>query len=302
MTVVIAALAGTADILTIPPGLERAMRRSPELFSFLGDCGIAEEERAGFVYGSYTGLALTIFGLVPTFTAMLGKSVLPRLTAAVAKADREGVSRCVGSVLLISSAISLPAGLGIAVLSKNILCLFFAGRTAEIALTERPLAVLGAAVVFMGIALPCLTALQACGKQTEAVFITLAGTAVKLLLNILLVPLPGIDISGAAISTAVSQGVICTAAVIALLRGTGVGKECAGKLLLPVLPAALSTCAAFLTQNIIDRHCEGVFSRFGVLLSVTVGLNFALISFGLLCISLKNEVFFLFSKKITKNP
>jgi hypothetical protein len=81
-----------------------------------------------------------------------------------------------------------------------------------------------------------------------------------------------------------------------------VGKQQAGKLFIPVLPSLLCTCAAIVTQNIIDRHCEGVFSRFGVLLSVTVGLNIALISFGLLCISLKNELFFVFSKKITKKP
>ena len=300
--VVTAALAGTADLLTIPGGLEKAMLRSPQLFSFLSEYGIAEEERSAFVYGSYTGLALTIFGLIPTFTAMLGKSVLPRLTAALAKKYSEGVSRCVGSVFLVSSAISLPGGLGIIFLSKKILTLFFAGRTAEIMLTERPLSVLGAAVIFMGISLPCLTALQACGKQREAVVITVAGTAVKLLLNLLLVPQPGLDISGAAVSTAVSQGIVCAAAVVTLIRGTGVGKQQAGKLFIPVLPSLLCTCAAIVTQNILDRHCEGVFSRFGVLLSVTVGLNIALISFGLLCISLKNELFFVFSKKITKKP
>ena len=38
-----------------------------------------------FIYGSYTGLAVTVFGLVPTITAMFGKSILPSLPKAVPK-------------------------------------------------------------------------------------------------------------------------------------------------------------------------------------------------------------------------
>lgn len=302
LTAVTATLAGMADLTTIPACLERAMERQPQLFSFLGSYGIAAEERAGFVYGSYTGLALTIFGLLPTFTAMLGKSVLPRLTAACARGDRAAAERCVGAVFLPASAISLSGGLGIAVLSKDLLTLFFAGRTAEIAVTERPLAVLGIAAVFMGIALPCLTALQACGRQKAAMVITLAGTALKLFLNLLLIPLPFVGICGAAISTAASQAVVCTAAVTVLVRGTGAGRKCVRKLFSPLLPAVLCCCGAYLTQSIVERRFDGVFLRLGVLISVSVGSIIAVIAFGLLCISPKNELFFLFSKKITKKP
>lgn len=302
LTAVTATLAGIADIMTIPPCIDRAAERSPQLFSFLGSYGIAPEERPGFVYGSYTGLALTLFGLLPTFTAMLGKCVLPRLSAACARGDRAAAERCVGAVFLPAAAISLSGGLGIAVLSKDLLTLFFAGRTAEIIVTERPLAVLGIAAVFMGIALPCLTALQACGRQKTAVVITLTGTALKLMLNLALIPLPGVDICGAAISTAVSQAVVCAAAVTALVRGTGSGGGCVRKLFSPILPAVLCSCSAYLTQSVVERRFEGVFSRLGVLLSVSVGSIIAAISFGLLCISPKNELFFLFSKKITKKP
>ena len=302
LTAVTATLSGMADLLTIPPCLNRAMESSPQLFAFLGSYGIGREEQAGFVYGSYTGLALTIFGLLPTFTAMLGKSVLPRLTEACAKGDKAAAERSVGAVFLISSAISLCGGLGIMLLSKNLLRMFFAGRTAEILVTEKPLAILGAAAVFMGVSLPCLTALQACGRQKAAVVTAVAGTALKLLLNLLLIPLPGVDICGAAISTAVSQAVVCAAAVTALVRGTGVSGACVRRLFVPVLPAALCGCGALLTQNLVESFSEGGFSRLGVLLSVTVGSIIALISFGLLCISPKNEIFFLFSKKITKKP
>ena len=302
LTAVIATLAGTADLMTIPPCLSAAMSADPQLFAFLGTFGIAEKERAGFVYGSYAGLALTIFGLLPTFTAMLGKSVLPRLTSACARKDRDEISRLVGSVFLLSSGVSLTGGSCVMILSKKLLTLFFAGRTAEIAVTERPLAILGAAVIFMGVSLPCLTALQACGRQRQAVVITLGGTAVKLILNLVMIPLPGVNICGAAAATAVSQGIICIAAVTSLVRGTGADSASVSKLFTPLLPAALCSCGTFLTKNMTESLPEGVFSRFGAVFSVTVGLIIALISFGLLCISPKNELFYLISKKNTKKP
>ncbi len=302
LTALIATLAGMADLVTIPPCLDKAMARQPQLFAFLGTYGIPSEERAGFVYGSYAGLALTIFGLLPTFTAMLGKSVLPRLTSACATGDKEGASRCVGSVFLLSSGLSLSGGLCVAILSKNLLNLFFAGRTAEIIVTEKPLAVLGLAAVFMGISLPCLTALQACSRQKSAVLITLAGTAVKLLLNLLLIPLPSVNVCGAAISTAASQAVICAAAVTVLIRGTGAGHSSLRRLFIPVLPAALCACGAFLTQSIAEKRLGGLILRLLPVFSVSIGSITALISFALLCISPKNEIISLFSKKNTKKP
>ena len=302
LTAVIATLAGTADLLTIPLGLKRAIAADGQLFAFLEAYGIAAEDRAGFVYGSYTGLALTIFGLLPTFTAMLGKSALPSLTAACAKHDRAAATSLVSSMFLLSAVIALPGGLGVVILSKDLLTLFFAGRTAEISVCESPLSILGLAVIFMGIALPCLTALQACSRQVEAMLITMFGTALKLILNIILIPVPQLNISGAAISTAISQAAICLAAVTALIRGTGAELRCVKKLFLPTLPALLCSCTVILTQNAADPLFAEISQRLGVLLSIAAGSIICGISFGLLCISPKNEIFELFFKKKAENP
>ena len=125
MTAVVATLSATADLVTISPQLERAISRRSEIFEHLGEYGIAADERAGFVYGSYSGLALMIFGLLPTFTAMLGKSALPTLSTAFARRDKRGMTKCLRSMLLLSAGLSLPGGLGICALAEPILRLFF---------------------------------------------------------------------------------------------------------------------------------------------------------------------------------
>ncbi len=296
-----ATLSSMVDLLTITPAITKAVDNDNLLFAFLDAYGIKSNERASFVYGSYTGLALTIFGLVPTFTAMLGKSVLPTLTSAFTCQDKVEVKKSISSVLLLSSAISLPSGVGIFLLSTPILNLFFGGSAAEIAICAKPLAILGIAVIFMGISQPCLTALQACNKQVSAVVITLCGTLMKLVLNFVLIRQPSINISGAALSTAISQAFVCAATVIVLIRAAECEKDVLRSIYVCLLPALLCGCAAFLTQNLLVSKLDGLLLRVGVLISISIGAIICLISFILLCISPKKQIKSNFLKKMGKN-
>ncbi len=246
LTAVAATLTSLADLMTVPTMLEKAMSRCQGLYPQLN--GIPSAERAGFIYGAYTGLALTVYGLVPTFTAMLGKSILPRLSAACAGGDSAEVRHSLRAVLLLSAAIAMPSGAVIFGFPKEILGLLFAGSPTEAALCVRPLAILGISAVFMGISLPCLTALQACDKQGSAVTMTLAGSALKLILNIILIQRPEFGLSGAAAAMAASQGLILVFTLIVLIRGTGASAECLSVLLIPILPTAGAMFAAKLCQ------------------------------------------------------
>lgn len=302
LTMLAATFSGLADLVTIAPCLKKAIAAQPTLFAFLSESGIEPNDRGAFVYGAYTGLALMVFGLLPTFTAMLGKSVLPSLSSAAAAGSRREKEKILGSMFLLSSGLALPGGVGICVLARPILELMFPTSHAEIMISARPLAILGIGVIFMGISLPCLTALQAVGKQVSAMMITFCGTAIKLALNILLIQNPSINISGAAISTVISQAVICAAAVAALIKGSGLDISAAVPLAQPLLPAFLCGCATYLTQKNVIQDLNGTAGRLGVLISVAFGSIICLISFTLLCISPKKQILEFFSKKIVKSP
>ena len=228
--------------------------------------------------------------------------MLPELSSAVARGRKSDVDSVVGSLFLISSGIALPGGVGVCVLSKPLLELMFHGSTAEISVSAAPLSVLGAGVVFMGISLPCLTAMQACGRQLPAMMVSLAGIAVKLGLNILLIPQPQFHICGAAIATVVSQAVVCVGSVYLLTDGCGASREAARRLAEPIIPAILCGAAAYLARKFVAERLSGVMYSFGVLASVAFGAIICLISFALLCISPKYQILRFFHKKIVKNP
>ncbi len=294
---IISTLASTADLLTIVPGINEAMRKNEQLFSELGNYGIARPERAAFVYGSYTALALTIYGLVPTLTAMLGKSILPELTGYFSNGDRLQAAGSVRSLLLLSAMAAMPCGIGISLLSKPILTLFFASSPAEISVCAAPLSILGTGSVFMGIALPCMSALTACDRQLAAVGITLGSTLLKLLLNRLLIPIPELNICGAALSTAISQLVMFIAAVSLLISKTGQARRAAASLFTPLIPAMLCGACALMVQNSIETR----FGRLSALISISFGAIICFVCLCLLCISPKNKILADFSKKNLKN-
>ena len=203
---------------------------------------------------------------------------------------------------IMSAGIALPGGVGVCILAKPLLGLMFHGSAAEISVSAAPLSILGAGVVFMGVSLPCLTAMQACGRQMSAMLVSLVGIAVKLALNLLLIPMPELNICGAAVATVVSQAVVCFGSVKLLTDGCKAPRRVMRRLYDPAIPALLCGAAAYLVQRLVDESFSGVMHSLGVLASVTFGAIICLISFALLCISPKYQFFRFFTKKNVKSP
>ncbi|SDB34337.1 stage V sporulation protein B [Ruminococcaceae bacterium FB2012] len=244
LTAVITTLSALIDLLTVPRGLALSGSEVPP----------------EFVYGSYTGLALTVCGIVPTLTAMLGKSSLPALTEASARRDGSGLSAAVSSLVRVSMLAALPCGAVITALPRECLQLLFGGRTGEIDCTFRALSVLGIGCCFISVSLPCLSALQTLRRRLTPILIMLAGSAVKLVLNLLLIPVPALGITGAAAAAAASQGIICLLSVRGLLKLTHT-RIPGGVLAKPIFAALLGGAAGRLTYDLTDGFLPAAVSR-----------------------------------------
>ena len=69
-----------------------------------------------FIYGSFSGLAITIFNLVPSITNMFGKGILPNLAEAWYVNNKRKVNKNIHSVIAVTGIICIPAGMGISIL------------------------------------------------------------------------------------------------------------------------------------------------------------------------------------------
>ena len=216
---VVTNLTALIDLGTIVRCLNTSVEKAPEYFVGMG---VPMEDMATFIYGSFTGLTLTVFNLVPSFTNMFGKGILPNLTEAWSVRDQKRIHKSVESVILVTGLIAIPSGLGITALSREILEFLFSSRTVEIMASWRTLSALGLGVIFLSLTAPVFAMLQAIGRADLPVKIMLAGVAVKLAGNLLLIPIPELNIVGAGISTMFSYALICALAIHWLCKLTHV--------------------------------------------------------------------------------
>lgn len=208
-----------------------------------------------FLYGCYTN-ANTMFMLVPTITQAFAMSALPSVTAAWAAGSRPRLEKCVLSVLRLSAMITLPMGLGLAVLSEPVCRVLFGVQNAP-EITGQILSVLGIAAVFSALCTPVQSMLQAVGRVDLPVKFLFGGLVVKGVLNYVLVGDPRFQVMGAAISTLLCYGVILLCSLVALYRETKIKLHLCSLLGRPLLAGALSAVTAKLVWRALQTTLGG---------------------------------------------
>ena len=200
----ITTIVSIVDMLTIQPIIKHTIEENPNSIIYLKGCEeISAQNIPAFLYGSFTGLALTVFSLVPSLASMLGKSALPNISHHFAKNDLKNVCRQSQNAVFITNLIAIPSGLGIAFFPKEILTTLFSGRTAEIEASYEALSVLGIGVLFISLTVTSFSLLPSIGKEKVPIYILMSAVIVKTVLNFVLIAVPSLSITGAAISTVV---------------------------------------------------------------------------------------------------
>lgn len=214
-------LTSLLDLVTMMRCLSRAQLLHPdELVQKFGEIA-ASQDFPAFVYGSFTGMAVTVFNLVPSVTNMLGKSALPCASALWAKRDCAGAAAHTCSVAAAAAAMVLPSAGGLWVLAEPVMHVLYSGRPEEAALAAEALRSLLPGMVCLCLTFPLCSILQGIGRAAIPVECMLVGVAVKLAGNLLLIPNPAFCISGAGISTSACYLVLLVLIVWSLRRVLG---------------------------------------------------------------------------------
>lgn len=215
---VITTLGSFVDTITIGRCLKTAVSSDPELF--LEKFGPSADLKSlpNFIYGSFTGLALTVFGLVPSLTSIFSKSILPVISEDISKGRKNDVSKRINSVLFVTALIAIPSAMGIFTFSDEILLLLFPNKKTEILAGSSVLKILCAGMIFLCLAMPLFSIVQAISKPKASVRIMLGASIIKMILNMLLVSVPKLNILGAGIATTASYGVIFLRSLYEIIR------------------------------------------------------------------------------------
>lgn len=245
-----------------------------ELYSAVIPANMPVQDIPNYLYGSYTGLAVSIFSIVPAVTAVLAKSALPSITSSWVRNDRNGIRRSIEMVMRISSVVVIPSGFGIAILAKPILSLLFSSRPNEVELAWTSLAIMGVGVIFLALSTPLFAVMQAIGRADLPVKHMIIGSILKLALNIWLVSVPRLNINGAAIATTVCYAFIFFLELIALVKITGMKFRFGTMFFKPMFAALFCAAGAYAANGL----CCRVFpQKVSVLIAIVVSAMIYLI-------------------------
>lgn len=288
---VVSSLLGTIDLSTIVMLIGRSLRENPELYvseySLVIESGVSLKDLPSFLYGSFTGLSMSIFTLAPSLCAVFGRSAFPSVSENNARGNREAVSKEIRRVICLSLYISIPAGIGLCLYSKQILSLIFPSRMAEVSVSWLPLAILSTSTAFMTVLGSACSMLQALGRTDIPLKINLGGAILKLGLNMIFIPMFRSGLSGAALATVVSYIAMCMVSVIVLYRLTGTKPRLLYSAVIPTILGTVSCIASTYIYKYTLTYLSGA-------LSLMISVIFAIITYilmvELLDITHKNRI------------
>lgn len=244
-------VASLIDVAMVQRQLHSAVASNPKAFydmysqNFASGNIVENSQIPNYLYGCYKGYAYTIFNLIPTITSVVGISALPVLTMVWTEGNKTAIKANLESMIKIITLIAFPAGIGVAVLAPQIISLLFASDNN---ITATLLSVLGIAACLAGMTTPLTNILQAIGKPSAPVKNIAVGAIIKIIVNFILVGIPGVNILGAPIGTLCCYLYIAIADVFCVVKYSRVVPSVYVTILKPLFAAIVCGGVAYLTN------------------------------------------------------
>lgn len=248
---VISNLISFTDLLTISNCINISFSRFPAQLAG-GAVPVGEltgiEDIGNFLYGSYSGMVVSVYLLTATLPMMVARCSLPRITCTIElnkHSDNAPVKQDISFMLKGTMLISAPISLFMAALSEPVLGILYPVRELEAAVSIIPLQILSIGGIFAAMEGALLSVFQAYGDFRTPVRATLFGGFFKFLLNVILLLIPGVNICGAAAATTVSNALAMVYVMHRLKKKYGLSLPYGGICFPYLISASVSSIAGF---------------------------------------------------------
>ena len=188
---------------------------------------VKDGETAMAVYGAYSAKAVTLFNVPPTIAYPFAISIIPAISAALARNDHGELKRTMDFTFRIVTVICLPMAVGMGVMSRPIIDMLFTDRglfeTAGGAVVTSnqfsavSLSILCVAILLSGLVSVSGAMLQAYGHEQKSIISTALGVLVKFVTVYFFMTVPFIGAYGIALSTLACYVVMFTFNMIFML-------------------------------------------------------------------------------------
>lgn len=187
--------------LAIPVALGSFVMQLSQVIDSVMVVNLITLPNATSLYGLWTGPVNSMLGLPVALSSGIAVTALPNFSKAIASKNSAKVSETYSLAIKLTLSISLPCALGLICLSNPILNLLYSALPKEeIATAATLLSVSGISVVFLSLLSTSIALLQANGKPFVSVVVVACAIFLKGIINFVLLPLPSVNVYGAAIS------------------------------------------------------------------------------------------------------
>ncbi len=236
-----------------------------------------DKEIAQKFFGSYTSMAVTLYNLPPNSVNPFAISLIPQISANIARGAVKATKRVMDSTLRICSTIILPCAFGMGALSERLIALLF--RNEELTIDAEgkligsvPLAggllkVLAPSIFLVSIIYVTSAMLQATGNERLSIISAGAGILTKLVSSYILLGVPRLGIYATPISTTLCYLVILISNMRFLVKTTGYRPSIRRIFLKPRIAGAACALAAIGSAWLFDRFLP---SKLTTILAVIV--------------------------------
>ncbi len=232
-------------------------------------------QQAKVLYGVY-GKAQTLFNLPAAFITPLTISIVPAISAAIAKGVRREAGAISENSMRVAAAVSIPMGVGLSVLAGPIMRLLYPGSHLA---GPGLLRIMGVASFFVCIVLMENAILQASGREKLTMVTLIIGGLVKIVINWFLVAQRSINIYGAPVGTLVSYVVMAVMNYIFMTVTLDYRPRLLRVFAGPLLSSALMGATAWAVYGLAGRALRGG-GGLGNVLSLGAAILLAVIVYG----------------------
>lgn len=245
------------DLLTVTRTLSVAAADDPEYFNaafggIYAACG-GLEGLPNFMYGSYTGIATSLFMLIPSFAGMTEKTAAPEIAAAWERGDREELSGKITMLLRAGALIACPACFGAAALAEPIMSLLYRSRAAEVSVCLSSFRILCFGGLFMVVSSALFGIFQSINKAHIPLILMIGSVLTKLALNPILISIPHLNIAGAALSSVFGYVFMTAGGAAALKKQLPEKVSIFGAVGLPAACGMVCGLAAFIVSRMLTE-------------------------------------------------
>lgn len=217
-------------------------------------------DAARHLYGIYSK-TMSIYNLPFSMMVPLTASIIPAVSAALARRDRAEAQRVSESAVRIGLMVALPMGMGLFALGGPIMGLLFPAIDTSIA--GPLLSTLGLASMLVALQLLCNSILQANGMVNLPILAVVVGGLVKIAVNFILVGNPDIRINGAPVGTLCCFAVVDSLEIFFIRRGISSPPSFLRATLKPLAASAIMAAAAWASYGLLSRFLGNALSTLG---------------------------------------